>query len=236
MKTVVTGSQARPRPWLGILGVTIALSAPVVQAMFVPWLQGTFAFPADRFVSLWVFWIAMALALGIAHYAEGYPLARFGFRRTAKPLRARLIEWISTLLVALASAIVIIGTSTFLRSLLTTEAPPALEMARVLPYWVLIPAWATAAFVEEVLFRSYTIERLTDLTGKPWMAALIALVAFGLLHSLSWDWIHVLTVALPGSLVLTLVYLWRRNLATVVIIHGILNAPLLLLPLLASYM
>lgn len=83
-------SQPHPRPWLGILGVLVALSAPLVQALLKFWFQNTFAFPLDRFVSLWVFWIAVLLALGIAHFAEGYPLATFGFQWSQKTLRSRL--------------------------------------------------------------------------------------------------------------------------------------------------
>jgi membrane protease YdiL (CAAX protease family) len=43
-------------------------------------------------------------------------------------------------------------------------------------------------------------------------------------------------MVLPGGLLVTLIYLWRRSLAFVVVIHAVLNAPLLLLPLLAPYM
>ena len=106
----------------------------------------------------------------------------------------------------------------------------------MLPAWVLIPAWITGSFTEEVLFRSYPIERLTQLTGRRWLAALITMVAFTVLHLFGWDWIHVVTAVLPGSIMLTLFYLWQRNLALNVIAHATINAPLLLLPVLAPYM
>jgi membrane protease YdiL (CAAX protease family) len=197
-------TQAHPRHWLGILGVVVAFSAPVVQALLFPWFRSTFEFPMDRFVSLWVFWIALILVLGIAHFAEGYPLASFGFRRSEKSLRARLIEWNLAVLAALVVAIVIISFSGFVRSLLTDEPAPALNMVRLLPAWVLVPAWITGSFTEEVLFRSYPIERLTQITGRSWLAGLITMLAFSLLHLLSWDWIHALTVVLPGSVLQTL--------------------------------
>jgi membrane protease YdiL (CAAX protease family) len=228
-------SQPHPRPWLGILGVLIALSTPLVQALLIPWFKRTFELPMDRFVSLWVFWIAMILVLGIAHFAEGYPLVAFGFRRTRKTLRARLIEWILTVLAAAVIASVIILFSGYVRGLVTDEPAPALNITRMLPAWVLIPAWMTGSLTEEVLFRSYSIERLTRLTGRPWLAGLITMLAFTLLHLFGWDWNHVLTVVLPGSIMLTLFYLWRRNLALNVIAHAIMNAPLLLLPVLAPY-
>jgi membrane protease YdiL (CAAX protease family) len=218
------------------LGVGIALSTPVVQVLLRPWLESTFSFPVDRLLSLGVFWIALLLALSIAHFAEGYPLAAFGFQRSQKTLRARLLEWIGAVLAAVMTAAVIITFSNFVRGLFTDQPAPVLNVTRILPAWVMIPAWITGSFTEEVLFRSYSIERLAQIVGRRWLAGLITLVAFALLHLLTWDWIHVLTAVLPGSILLTLLYLWRRSLAFVVIVHAVINAPLLLLPLLAPFL
>jgi len=233
MKVADTPARAYPRFWLGTLGVLIALSTPVVQVLLFPWFKSTFPFPMDRFVSLWVFWIAVMLVLGIAHFAEGYPLATFGFQWSQKTLRTHLIEWILAALATLVIGSIIIFFSTFVRNLLTHTPAPSLAAVRLLPAWVLIPAWVTGSFTEEVLFRSYPIERLTQLTGRRWLASLITIVAFTVLHLFGWDWIHVLTVVLPAGVMITLFYLWRRNLALNVMIHAIMNAPLLLLPLLA---
>jgi membrane protease YdiL (CAAX protease family) len=119
---------------------------------------------------------------------------------------------------------------------LTNQSPPVLNVTQILPTWVMIPAWITGSFTEEVLFRSYSVERLTQIVGRRWQAGLITMVAFTPLHLLSWDWIHVLTAVLPGSIMLTLLYLWRQSLAFVVIVHAIILAPLLLLPLFAPYL
>jgi hypothetical protein len=61
-------------------------------------------------------------------------------------------------------------------------------------------------------------------------------VAFTVLHLFGWDWIHVLIVVLPGGITLTLFFWWRRILALNVMIHAIMLAPLLLVPLLAPYL
>jgi hypothetical protein len=165
-----TPAQARPRPWLGLLGVLIALSAPLVQGLLIPWFRDSFTFPLDRFASLWVFWIALLLALGIAHFAEGYPLATFGFQWSQKTLHTRLIEWILTTLAAVVTGAVIIFFSQNVRMLLTdAPAPASIELVKDFPYWVLIPAWITGAFAEEVLFRSYPIERRWPAAGG-WQA------------------------------------------------------------------
>lgn len=236
MKIDTVPSQPHPKPWLGILGVLIALSTPIVQRLLGPWLETTFAFPMDRFVGLWVFWISVVIVLGIAHFAEGYPLSTFGFQWSQKTLRTRLIEWILTALTTFVVGGGIIFFSTYVRNLLTHTPAPTLDAIKLFPAWVLIPAWVTGSFTEELLFRSYPIERLTQLTGRRWLAGLIAMLAFTVLHLFGWDWIHVLTLVFPASIMLTLFYLWRRNLALNVMIHAIMNAPLLLVPLLAPYM
>lgn len=137
---------------------------------------------------------------------------------------------------AFVVALVVFAFSTYVRRLLTNEPTPTLDTAKLLPMWVMIPAWITGSFAEEVLFRGYAIERLTMLTGRRWLAALITLFTFTILHIFGWDWIHVVTAVLPGGAALTLLYLWRRSLLFVVVVHGIINTPLLLLPLLAPYM
>ncbi len=45
-----------------------------------------------------------------------------------------------------------------------------------------------------------------------------------------------MTLVVPAGAALTLLYLWRRSLLFVVVVHGIINAPLLLLPLVAPYL
>lgn len=119
---------------------------------------------------------------------------------------------------AAASASVIILFSGFVREQITGDPPPALDLTRLLPAWVLLPAWFTGAFTEEVLFRSYPIERLVRMTGRPWLVGLVTVAVFTFLHSIDWDWIHVFTAVLPGGIMLTLFYLWRRNLVLNVIV------------------
>jgi hypothetical protein len=78
--------------------------------------------------------------LAIAHFAEGFPLASFGFQRSKKTLRARLIEWILTVLAAAVCASVVILFSGYVRGLLTNEPATTLDAVRLLPWWVLVPA------------------------------------------------------------------------------------------------
>lgn len=226
----------KPRTGLAYLAIIIALSSPLLQAAMRPFLEGNVPYPFDRFLSIWVFWIAAAVALYISVRIEGIPLATFGIMRNTRSLRYRLIEMIAALILSVFVTIVLLLFSNGVRGLLNAPANAVFDPANILPFWVMFPAWVTGSFLEELLFRSYPIERLTMLTGNRWLSAAISVFLFIILHLFGWDWIHVLTVVLPGGLLLTGLYLWRRSLWFVVVIHAVINLPLLFLPLLAPYL
>jgi membrane protease YdiL (CAAX protease family) len=74
-----------------------------------------------------------------------------------------------------------------------------------------------AAVVEEVLYRGYAIERINELTKSKWIAGLVPLIMFMLVH-LSWGVGHLLFIFVAGGL-LTLMYVSKRNLALNIIAH-----------------
>jgi membrane protease YdiL (CAAX protease family) len=235
-ESLIAPPAPNPKTWVGIVGVLLALSTPLLQVAMFPFLQANFADETARFLSLLPFWVMSGVVIFLAVKVEGIPLARFGFKRWDKPLRAKLIELILTVSLAFVVAVVMIGASNGLRQLLTGEPAPSPFPERVPSFGLMLAAWVTASFTEELLFRSYAIERLLLLTGNKWLAGTLTVLAFSFLHLTGWDWIHVLTFVLPIAIPVTLIYMWRRSLLTVVIIHGILNAPLLVLPLIAPYM
>jgi uncharacterized protein len=84
-----------------------------------------------------------------------------------------------------------------------------------------------AAVFEEILYRGFMIERLTEIFRIRWIAALVSLVAFVSAHLSFWGWGSLLTAGW-GGLVLTALYLWRRDLATNMLAHGLTDAVALL--------
>lgn len=236
MSEITVQEQATPRPYLAYFAIFIALSSPLMQSAMRPLLEGNVPFPVDRFLSLWVFWIAIAIILFISVRLENIPLAEFGITRNTRSLRYRLIEMIAALIIGLIVAIVLFVFSDAVRSWLDKPSELSFDPGHVLPFWVVLPAWITSAFAEELLFRSYPIERLTMLSGNRWIASGISIIAFTLLHLLGWDWIHVLTLVFPGAIMLTGIYLWRRSLWFVVVVHSVINLPILFLPLIAPYL
>ncbi len=89
----------------------------------------------------------------------------------------------------------------------------------------------TAGIAEEVLYRAYPIARLGAVLGNERLAALVALLVFSAGHVLFWGWIQFFGAFTAGG-VLTIIYLWRRNLVLNIIAHSTVDAiPLLLIPM-----
>jgi membrane protease YdiL (CAAX protease family) len=80
-----------------------------------------------------------------------------------------------------------------------------------------------APIVEELLFRGYGIERLEELTGSKFVAGAVSLAAFTAAHLSYWGYVPLIGVATAG-LVLTIMYLWRRDLLSNMIAHFITDA------------
>lgn len=90
-----------------------------------------------------------------------------------------------------------------------------------------------AAVVEEVLYRGFAFERIYDLTKSKWLAALVPVVLFTLIH-LSWGAGHLIFVFVAGGIFM-LVYIWMRNLPMIMIAHFVTDVlALLVLPLMVE--
>jgi membrane protease YdiL (CAAX protease family) len=97
----------------------------------------------------------------------------------------------------------------------------------------------TAGFTEEFFFRGFFQTRMERLTGSPWLAVLIATVAFGLYHVpfayLNPNWptagdfpaalrLGMVEGALGGVILGAAYVLWKRNLLACVVLHGMIDA------------
>jgi len=232
------------------IALLLALSAPLLQRALVPALKANLPDTAARLASLLLFWVVMGIVLAIARYESGkcsardwagIPLATFGFRRYNQDRSTFIREFVYASLIGFGLMFLLVPLSSYARGWITGEQVqlPSDLTVTVSPI-VLLGGWVTGSFVEEVLFRSYPLERLIAITRNRWLAGGITLTLFVVQHLFSWDWIHVLTVVIPGGLALTLTYLWKRSLMFNVIIHAGINAPFLVaaifLPLLAPYL
>jgi membrane protease YdiL (CAAX protease family) len=157
---------------------------------------------------------------------ERLPLQSIGFRR---PDRSTL-----------ATAVMLWG-ALYVQSVLTAPLVAALdtggleagvrELARM-PVWFGVLVGAMGGIIEETLYRGYAIERLAALTGRPWLGGAISATVFGLAHVPIWGLGFALAADLPMGIVMTVFYLWRRDLLANAFVHsaGLVVAMLTLTP------
>jgi membrane protease YdiL (CAAX protease family) len=76
----------------------------------------------------------------------------------------------------------------------------------------------TAAISEEIVFRGIVLNYLAAASGRVWVGAAVSLAMFALAHVGGWGWSQVLFAAVPGA-VLTLFFLWKRDLGVCMVAH-----------------
>jgi membrane protease YdiL (CAAX protease family) len=90
----------------------------------------------------------------------------------------------------------------------------------------LLITWTEAAFIEEMFFRGYMLNRLIDITGSTPLGITIALlgnaILFGLGHTYQ-GLTGVLDTALAGFLLAMLYIISRRNLWLTILTHGVID-------------
>ncbi len=161
-------------------------------------------------------WGVTLALLAIVLFWERRPLASIGLvRPTRSAFAAGAAATVALLILALLAAFAIQQTGLPLES-------GREEIVIGLPPWVQLAIVISAGFTEEVLFRGYPIERLTELTGSRWFGAIVPIVIFGAVHAPFWGLGHALVAGMSG-LWLTLLYLWRRNLWTNIAAHALLD-------------
>jgi membrane protease YdiL (CAAX protease family) len=100
-----------------------------------------------------------------------------------------------------------------------------------LPMHIRVAMVFTAAITEEILFRGYPIERLVSLTGHLWLGAAMAYVVFVLVHLPWWGVGGTIQIGL-WSLIVTALYVTRRNLLACMLMHLLNDAyAFILLPM-----
>lgn len=215
----------RPRTYFRIF---LAVSAVAVYSLFLgPWLLQP-ALPSTVYavVGFAVYWL---IALGVLF---------FTWRKANGSLKAigfRAITWKSA--VAAVGVGVILSLLVPVLTLLAAQLIPSSASGGIIgtaaehPSWVILLSVLTAGVTEEIIFRGHLIERLVDVTNRPWSAALISVCAFTLPHLAGWNLTHVVGVVVPLGAVLTAIYMWKRNVLFVMIVHIVIDAPLIFISL-----
>lgn len=119
---------------------------------------------------------------------------------------------------------------------MSSTSPGITQLAQT-PIALRIAIVITAGITEEILFRGYPIERLTSMTGRVVLGAGIAYLVFVLLHIPFWGWGGTIQIGI-WSLIVTALYVWRRDLPACMVMHLLNDAyAFILLPeLFAQYL
>ena len=104
-----------------------------------------------------------------------------------------------------------------------SSVEPGTVAVRALPFWLRVLIVVRAAVFEEIFFRGFMIERLAEIFRSRWGAAAVSFAIFTFLHLGYWGWAHLL-IAGFGGIILTALYLWRRDLTANMIAHFLTDA------------
>jgi membrane protease YdiL (CAAX protease family) len=212
-------------PLATIAGLLVALAGPLAFALVKSRNQDPG--PIDMGRQLGSMWGLCATVLAIVLVWEQRPLASIGLAW------GNYGAWAAGAMIGLTMIIITI-LSIHLSLQRGQAAIPERSAAGVqrltdLPLWARYAIVITAGVTEEILFRGYPIERLQQVTGSLWIAALIPLVVFVLGHLGGWTPGHLAGV-LFGGVLLTGLYLVTRDLVACMITHVLIDTTVIFLP------
>lgn len=212
-----------------ILGLSLSLAIPSIYVLFISpfFLKPNVKEPVSTLIDFAVLW---GLALGVLF-----------FTRNIEKLSLTTIGWKSLswkwVFAAIGLGILLSLLVPVLTLLVSTVIPPSdtgtiTQVTSNFSWWILLLSVLTAGITEEILFRGYSLERLHEITGNKWISGLISLIFFVAVHATGWNIAHIIGVVIPLGIILTGLYFWQRNLLFVMIVHVVIDLPLVFIALL----
>jgi membrane protease YdiL (CAAX protease family) len=197
---------------LAIAGLVLAWGLP--ELGLLSWLSPGDALGA-RLGREAIWWAFGAIVLIWVIRVERLPLSSIGLKRpTPGTFGWGLVFVVPMIASVMLSYAIIFPALGLHQNMATTRSLIAV------PLWLQTATMIRAGVVEEILYRGYPIERLTTLTGRRWIAALLSAAAFVVVHIAAWGYAQLIVVAF-GAVILTGLYLWRRDLPACMIAHAL---------------
>lgn len=161
-------------------------------------------------------WLVAVVLLAVVVWGERRPLSSIGLER---PAYRDLAAGIAGFVLGVATFLV---TGRIVESLGLTSTASGIADVATLPVATVVAIALTAAITEEILFRGYPIERLAEITGSVWIGAGITFAVFTGAHVPFWGIGGALQIGV-WTLVVTFLYVWRRNLVACMLMHVLNN-------------
>jgi uncharacterized protein len=209
--------KATRSPFTGVIVIIVGLAIAYLPQYIRTLLNGLTIGPEGPASTILWNWLAVALLVIYIVWIERRQLASILLTRPTQ----KDVEW----------AFYFWGIAMTFSWLVSIILPPppnqGIETLVALPIPVLILLIFTAAITEEILYRGYPIERLRELTGNKWLAVLISFVIFILPH-ITFFGLQWLLYQGIGTIMIYILYVWRRNLWACILLHFLVNAPILI--------
>ena len=212
-----------------LLGPVLALLIPTLYVLFIGpnWLEPRLGDLSYAVLGTAVFWTCALSTLAVVRFGEGRRLSSLGFRR---PSRGILLLAVG-IGIGLSLSVPVLSQLAAL-FLPTSAGGGIIDATTRFPAWFLLINVVSVATCEEILFRAYPLERIRRPGRFPAWGVLIGFGTFVMVHAPGWNAAHIVGVVVPLGAVLTALYLWKRNVWFVMIIHLLINLPLVVLALL----
>jgi len=198
--------------WIYAIGLVVVLASDFILRDV---LLSEHARDIDIGITVLVEWSVLIVLLAFwIPKVEGNKLASIGFGK----FKWRYL-W-TGLLTYLMLLIVWIGNSFALEAIGLQGLRSLQLMIREHSFAIRLILFFTGTFLEEIFYRGYTIERLTSLTGKKWLAGLISWAAFTFVHLKFFGLGPTLDVGVLSA-GLVILYLKERSIWPCMVVHGI---------------
>jgi membrane protease YdiL (CAAX protease family) len=200
-----------PQRWtVSLFGLALALGVPALP--LGQWLSPGNGISA-RLGREAIWWVLAGMILLWVLRVERRSLSSIGLR----PPTWRTFAW------GLGSSALMMATVMLSYAVIFPALGLKMNIAAVhgltqVPLWLQTATMVRAGVVEEILFRGYAIERLWALTGSIWVAAGLSAAVFVAVHISSWGYAQLIVVGF-GAVILTLLYLFRRDLVSNMLAH-----------------
>ncbi|MFC7133619.1 MULTISPECIES: CPBP family intramembrane glutamic endopeptidase [Salinibaculum] len=172
-------------------------------------------------VNALVMWALVAVVLVVVLYWENRSVASIGLTLPSRrEAGVGVAAGVAGLLVGLlATGIAVVAFQLDQPETLSTLADLSLPVKLVIV--------GTAVITEEVLWRGYPIERLTELTGSLWIGAGVSGLVFLAVHYPAWGLVGAIPQAV-FTLVIVGVYVKTRNVVACMLTHTVINVAMVL--------
>ena len=200
-----------------IIGLLLFLGYPFLLRLF----------PIDLFLHEVAMWLLLPLILLWIYLVEKRKIGSIGLKNISVKM---IFGGIGLgLVLFIIFGISTVGIQTI--GLELNQDMAKLIVSQSIPFLILLSI--RAAIVEEIVFRGFAFERITELTNSKLLAIILPLIVFTLAH-ISWGVGHLVFVFIAGGL-FAIIYSVTRNLALVIIAHFVTDiVAIVVLPLLAG--